>query len=113
MMPPNTSGVMHCLPSDHARSGSVCTSTISPSTPAATAALLIDSIRSRRPVPWLPILMAVVAASAAAVYFAVKAGKPSLPPEKEQVRALTNKLMKLLAEKEYGLMKEAREEGGE
>ncbi|NQT87705.1 zinc ribbon domain-containing protein [bacterium] len=55
----------------------------------------------RRPVPWLPILAAIVAASLTAVYIVAQSRKPSLPPENEQVRALTSNLMKLLSEKEF------------
>jgi len=52
-------------------------------------------------VPWLSILIVVVVASLAAVYLVLRARKPQLPPENEQVRALTGKLMELLAKEEY------------
>jgi hypothetical protein len=54
-----------------------------------------------RPVPWLPILLGVVGAAIAAVAIVARSAKPSLPPENEQVRALTRELMGALARQEY------------
>ena len=48
----NFSGFNDCAPSLHAASGLLCTSTISPSAPAAIAARLIDSIHFQFPVAW-------------------------------------------------------------
>ena len=49
----NCSGYKDCGPSDSAFSGSVCTSTVMPSAPAATAARAMGLTLARRPVPWL------------------------------------------------------------
>src|SRR4029079_4046313 len=49
----NCDGNIDWAPSLSARSGSLCTSMISPSAPAATAARAIGATMSRRPAPWL------------------------------------------------------------
>ena len=49
----NWSGKRDWYPSESARSGSACTSTIRPSAPAATAARASGVTLSRLPVPWL------------------------------------------------------------
>src|SRR5438876_532786 len=49
----NCSGKSDWNPSERARSGFGCTSTINPAAPAATAAKAIGCTLSRLPVPWL------------------------------------------------------------